>query len=579
MIKKNLLSKIMVLLCVAGNSNVWAADVETTYTFKSKSWGATCEDVAANWTSGKDGGGYNANQGVQITSSASGANATSPVSFDNVKKITVEYSTNNKAGDGTIEVKVGDGDAQSFTVTSPSSGGTTLKTTNFTFDPEESGEVTLTVTCTANSIYINSITIVNEASGPIDPLVKMDVTAIGVGATAAISFPADLTTISFESDDTDVATVSAAGVVTGVAAGTAKITATWTAVTGTYNAGSEEFTVTVMNPTVYEKVTSKTQLVPGNEYILVATGYNLAMGADNEKKRSTVGVTITEDKISILNEAVAVLTLGGSLDDWTFLASDNSLYLALTKSSNELHTSDDATAAASKWTVTDDFMLESNAQSGRIIKYNASQPRFACYASGQQDAVLFVKQGSPTSVPVTITDAEYATYCPPVNVDFSTTGITAYTAQPNTTTVTLTEIASGKVPANTPVVLYKASADGSAINVPVAESAEAVTGNDLMVSDGTTAVGDNVYVLSKNATLGVGFYHWTSASSLSAGKVYLNVAAPAREFMGFDSETTGIAETKTVSSDNNTAYDLSGRRVDNPAKGLYIVNGKKIVIK
>ena len=34
-----------------------------------------------------------------------------------------------------------------------------------------------------------------------------------------------------------------------------------------------------------------------------------------------------------------------------------------------------------------------------------------------------------------------------------------------------------------------------------------------------------------------------------------------------------------ASMDNNGYYDLQGRRVAQPAKGLYIVNGKKMVIK
>ena len=43
--------------------------------------------------------------------------------------------------------------------------------------------------------------------------------------------------------------------------------------------------------------------------------------------------------------------------------------------------------------------------------------------------------------------------------------------------------------------------------------------------------------------------------------------------------TTGIIEVTPNANNSNVVYDLSGRRVNNPSKGLYIVNGKKVYIK
>jgi hypothetical protein len=43
-------------------------------------------------------------------------------------------------------------------------------------------------------------------------------------------------------------------------------------------------------------------------------------------------------------------------------------------------------------------------------------------------------------------------------------------------------------------------------------------------------------------------------------------------------DQTGIKQIETVKEDGN-AYDLQGRRVENPTKGLYIVNGKKVMVK
>ena len=181
-----------------------------------------------------------------------------------------------------------------------------------------------------------------------------------------------------------------------------------------------------------------------------------------------------------------------------------------------------------------------------------------------------------TTLPVTITTAEYATFCNATTaLDFSGTGIKVYTATDGETKVTLNEITSGQVPANTPVVLYKAG--GATVNVPVIASADAVEGtNDLRVSTGTDVA--NMYVLAMNPT--IGFYPWAGETDLSAGRVYLQGkdSYGARTFIGFGEEAS-IADVNHETVTNNRYFDLQGRRVAQPTKGLYIVNGKKVVVK
>ena len=173
----------------------------------------------------------------------------------------------------------------------------------------------------------------------------------------------------------------------------------------TYAAGEKTFTVTISNSTpaiVYEKVTNANQLVAGNEYILVASTStsSYAMGNMGNNLRSNVEVTVDDDAVSIQGEPIAVLTLGGINGAWTFLASDNDEYLAYSGSNNQLHSSSDASAAASKWVITDDFQLESANVAGRYLQYNASSPRFACYTGTQTDAFLYVKQGGAINTKV-----------------------------------------------------------------------------------------------------------------------------------------------------------------------------------
>ena len=80
------------------------------------------------------------------------------------------------------------------------------------------------------------------------------------------------------------------------------------------------------------------------------------------------------------------------------------------------------------------------------------------------------------------------------------------------------------------------------------------------------------------------FYKLASGTKVLAGKAYLQVPSesPAPEFFGFGDGTTGITmvqgEGFMVNGSDNY-YDLQGRRVAQPTKGLYIVNGKKVIIK
>ena len=123
----------------------------TKYTFNSKSWG----DATNSWSSDKDGGQLMSGQGVQVTTGASGAGATTKSSVTNVSKVVVNYCTNKSAGAGSVKITVG-GTEKSLDVTS--SGGTSLRDLEFTFD-KVSGKVSIEVTCSTNSIYINAITL------------------------------------------------------------------------------------------------------------------------------------------------------------------------------------------------------------------------------------------------------------------------------------------------------------------------------------------------------------------------------------------------------------------------------------
>lgn len=113
-----------------------------------------------------------------------------------------------------------------------------------------------------------------------------------------------------------------------------------------------------------------------------------------------------------------------------------------------------------------------------------------------------------------------------------------------------------------------------------------VTGNMLIGSGNSTFnlnADDYTAYLLQTVNGQTGFQKWNgdTATPLAAHKAFLaipNVTAGAPAFISFGGGTTGI-EAATLSQRAGQYYTLDGRRVENPTKGLYIINGKKVVIK
>lgn len=172
---------LMCLMMVLGGANVWADNVS--YKFTSKDWKATSEEADANWKSITAGNQLTSNQGVQITGGNVGC-ANSPIKFENIKTVTVNYCTNDSKGQGTISVygvetmsskaKTGTQIGSTFNVKAPSSGGTTIKSAVFTPSAAVSNYVQIYVTCEKkkSSVYIESVDIEYDPASS----VKYDVT-------------------------------------------------------------------------------------------------------------------------------------------------------------------------------------------------------------------------------------------------------------------------------------------------------------------------------------------------------------------------------------------------------------------
>ena len=231
----------------------------------------------------------------------------------------------------------------------------------------------------------------------------------------------------------------------------------------------------------------------------------------------------------------------------------------------------------------------SNASNMTADVWNSTAGSKYCYTVDADGQVTFTmaRYGYLTSItiqraaiPANITSAGWATLYTDYALDFSgVEGLTAYTAACDGQKVTLTEVEN--VPAGTGVVLKGAAGDYS---IPVIASSETAQGDLKGSTTEGKAYDENsetdVYILVLNANNEAQFTKMTSGT-LAAGKAYLELAkgTGARLNVVFEGETTGISTVAAAEQAADAVYSLSGQRVATPKKGLYIVNGKKMIIK
>ncbi len=192
---------------------------------------------------------------------------------------------------------------------------------------------------------------------------------------------------------------------------------------------------------------------------------------------------------------------------------------------------------------------------------------------------------APSTILVTAKKAEVAywsTFYSSIANYQAPEGTKVYKVNDDGSFITTTEIEDRIVTKGQGVVL-KSLTSGNIVMTKVASgSSDDYSGNSLTGTGVAITNPGNAYVLNYKPSSGVGFYKLSSTGTIGANKAYLvsdNVAA--RAFFAFDIDaTTGIDKVNALDSEKEVkAFDLQGRRVANPAKGIYIVNGKKVIMK
>lgn len=202
----------------------------------------------------------------------------------------------------------------------------------------------------------------------------------------------------------------------------------------------------------------------------------------------------------------------------------------------------------------------------------------------------FRVSGTIDTTPVSISEAKYATYYNsiPVQLPANLQAATIDNEAGGTLTLNYRYGEGDVIPGGTPVLLKASAADTYNLTYVANDVTAAPTGNLLHGSDvaTTTTGGEKYYALQygkgSNASK-LGFY-WVNADGAAftsgAHKAWLALpASTLARFFSMDDETTGVQQIESAKMNVEGYYNLAGQRVAQPQKGLYIVNGKKVVIK
>ena len=366
-------------------------------------------------------------------------------------------------------------------------------------------------------------------------------------------------------------------------------------------------TATVNIDNIYKKVTSADELTSGT-YLIVYEDGNLAFDGGLETldaAGNSISVTISSNKI-LRTQATDAASFTIDIDDeGSTIKSASGYYIGQPLDKNGMITQ------VIQGGLTNTISIDANGNAdivssgGAYLRYNATsgQERFRYYKSTSytgQKAIQLYKLVEPDAITVDITSLGYATlYYSDVDLVVPE-GIEAYTYKMNTSgddiEILDTYVEGDVIPQNCGVVLKALDEIETTQTFTFAKgTAEAIASESNLLlgldEDGQTVGPDGssegyiFYMLSTKKGK-VGFY-WKNGGApfaTKAHKAYLAIpkssGVNASSFIFDDlNGITAIESDNTEGAEN--VYTLSGMRIDGKQlpKGIYIVNGKKVVIK
>lgn len=382
------------------------------------------------------------------------------------------------------------------------------------------------------------------------------------------------TTIKYQINDGDAQAYS-----TAISINDGETLKYWSEATGYTN--SEIYSVTATTPCAYPTIFTE-------EY----NGNNAAITVNTEEVVATIGGSSTPYYFMNANDTHVsdyLITSNTGASNWllrsTGVYAGNSVNYALTNVQKN-----DIVTIAIIWgtekpepTSNDGTLNQWNSTPGSayVFKVTSTMGNFR-FSLGRYASVKSIKVQRET-VKATIGSNGYSTFASAYAVEIPS-GVIAYTAKVNEagTAVNFTKIEGTAIPANTGVLLEGTPGD---ITLTVVDSASPLTDNDFIAGTGA-APSDNTktYFAMVKDSDPLAFGKIAADVVVPANKAYLAVAAgafvpeSARLTVTFDGEATGIKTVENAKA-GKAIYNLNGQRVDKAQKGLYIVNGKKTIVK
>lgn len=388
--------------------------------------------------------------------------------------------------------------------------------------------------------------------------------------------------VSYKSDDDDIATVDENGIVTGVADGTTTITATVEA-TNEYKGGTATFTVTVIDPTKPGSLS--------NPYTVEQAIYAI----DNDGDVTDVYAKGVVSKIvTALNATYGNITYDIS-DDGKTSGKQLRAYRgksydgAKFKSAAELQVGDTVV-------IRGDLLYYS---SGKVYEFNQDNQLVSLvrnFELNEDDGYEgTVEVTGHISIDRTIKAGTWSTIVLPYTMDELPSFITVKKFTGSTYAdgcVTLNFDNATSIEANVPCMFksdyafsnIKPAEDKAVVVYPASELQNVETEYADMIATyaAIEELPEGVFFISNNTWYEVAE---NQAAHMKAFRAYFelhDIPAEARIMaIGLENEATEIKaiENGQLVIGNGAVYDLSGRRIEKPARGLYIVNGKKVLVK
>lgn len=479
------------------------------------------------------------------------------------------------------------------------SAGATIDATNGIVTVTHEGSVTVTATAAAvegqfqesSASYTLTVTD-SRASAPISFSVTSAEAIMGETFTAPVLTNSESLTVSYYSSNEAVASVNATtGAVTLVAPGTTNIIATF-AGNATYKYTTAQYTLTVnkgAQSLPYTESFNKTfgEFTSDGEK---ATGeidvWNSVMSADYARATSDINSFynaeswLTSPVINAKNEDHIALTFDQAIDSYFGTVADEAVVYA-------------KRVGDADWTkLTITYPAPSENKTPIFQTTTVDLSAFA----GNNIQIAFFYKGSTSAAgtwriknvkvavsaeDVTVTGYDLRTFVSDNALDFTDVeNLEAYIAKEEDGNVKLYQVR--KVPAATGVLLRAKNAATNFV-VPFATAAtDDVSGNIFQRGTGS-AVGNGTgpynWILStKDGVLG---FYPASGRTVAADHAYLQTTVQeARIDLTFGDDATAITTVSSPTAQQPTAvYDLQGRRVAQPVRGLYIVNGRKVTVK